>query len=252
MKGVQKIVVIGGGEIRQKETLSIDREIIRLSGKRRPRLLFISTASSDALGYWENIQYYFGRFLKCETDVLFLLREKPSRAEIRKKIFSSDIVYVVGGNTLKMMRLWRRLGVDAILKEAWQKGIVLSGLSAGSICWFQFGHSDSMSFYNPKKWKYIKVRGLGFIRGVHCPHYDGKTRGISRRKRFENMIRRIGGTGIAIDNNCAIEFVDGTYRIISSRRGAGAYRVYKKEGKVVSERIVERKNFSPIGNLCRF
>ena len=141
--------------------------------------------------------------------------------------------------------------MDAILKEAWQKGIVLSGLSAGSICWFQFGHSDSMSFYNPKKWKYIKVRGLGFIRGVHCPHYDGKTRGISRRKRFENMIRRIGGTGIAIDNNCAIEFLDDTFRILKSRSYAKAYRVFKKNGRVISQQIPERKELTPISTLFK-
>ncbi|MDP3725513.1 MAG: peptidase E [Nanoarchaeota archaeon] len=249
MKSMRKIVVIGGGDIQKKETLSIDRETMRLSGKKCPKLLFIPTASSDALGYWENIQEYFGRFLKCTTDVLFLLRDQPGILEIRKKILSSDIVYVGGGNTLKMMRLWRRLGVDRVLEEAWRKGIVMSGVSAGSICWFQFGHSDSMSFYNPKKWKYIKVRGLGFARGIHCPHYDSVTRGASRRKRFQEMIRKGGGLGIAIDNNSAIEFLDDTYRVISSKHGAGAYRVYRKGGKVVSERIKEKKILTPIAKL---
>ena len=141
--------------------------------------------------------------------------------------------------------------MDKVLREAWQKGVVLSGLSAGSICWFDEGHSDSMSFYNPKKWKYIKVRGLGFVRGIHCPHYDGETRGVPRRKYFEKMIARGGGIGIAIDSNCAIEFVGDTYRVISSRRGAGAYRVYKKKGKIVSEKILEKKEFSPIVELYR-
>jgi len=80
---------------------------------------------------------------------------------------SSDIVYVGGGNTLLMMRIWRRFGLDKVLKGAYEAGIVLAGISAGSICWFDSGHSDSMSFYNPRNWKYINVKGLGLMRGVH-------------------------------------------------------------------------------------
>jgi dipeptidase E len=155
------IVAIGGGNVRTRGTAAIDREIIRLSGKKYPKLLFIPTASSDAERYWNNVRQYFGGFLKCRTGVLFLLRECLSKKQIRGKILTADIVYVGGGNTLMMMRVWRRLGVDRILKQAYEKGIVLSGMSAGSICWFESGHSDSMSFYNPKKWKYIKVKGLG-------------------------------------------------------------------------------------------
>jgi dipeptidase E len=112
------IVAIGGGEIRTRGTAPIDREIIRLSGKKHPRLLFIPTASSDSEDYWKHVQEYFGGFLKCKTSVLCLINEHPSRKQIRKAILSADIVYVGGGNTLKMMRLWRRLGVDKLLKSA--------------------------------------------------------------------------------------------------------------------------------------
>lgn len=154
------IVAIGGGEIRTRGTAPIDREIIRLSNKKNPKLLFIPTASSDSESYWKHVQEHFGTFLKCKTDVLFLIKERPAKAQIRKKILSADVIYVGGGNTLQMMRLWRRLGVDRLLISAYENGTVLSGISAGSICWFDSGHSDSMSFYNPQKWKYINVRGL--------------------------------------------------------------------------------------------
>jgi dipeptidase E len=143
------IVAIGGGEIRTRGTAPIDRGIIRLSNKKNPKLLFVPTASSDSERYWKHVQEYFGDFLKCKTDVLFLVREQPSREQIRTKILSADIIYVGGGNTLQMMRLWRRLGVDKLLKAAYENGTVLAGISAGSICWFESGHSDSMSFYNP-------------------------------------------------------------------------------------------------------
>jgi len=232
------IVAIGGRSIRTKGTAAIDREIIRLSGKKNPKLLFVPTATSDSEVYWERVQEYFGGFLKCKTDVLFLIKERLSATQIRAKIEWADIIYVGGGNTLAMMRLWRRLGVDKLLKAAYERGTVLSGISAGSICWFDAGHSDSMSFYNPRKWNYIKVRGLGLVKGIHCPHYNSETRGVPRRKDFREMIRKTGGVGIAIENNCAIEFVDGRVeKVIRSKTYARAYRVVRRGGVVVGEQI---------------
>jgi len=250
------IVAIGGGEIRTRGTAAIDREIIRLSHKRNPKLLFIPTASSDSERYWKHVQEYFGNFLKCKTDVLFLIKERPSKKCIRGKILAADIIYVGGGNTLKMMRIWRRLGVDKLLISAYKNGAVLSGISAGTICWFDSGHSDSMSFYNPRKWKYINVRGLGLIPGIHCPHYNSMTRGIHRRKHFRDMIQKTGGIGIAIENNCAIEFLDGRfYKVISSKSHSRAYRVCRRGcrrgGEVVAEQIRQEKQLASVESLTR-
>lgn len=236
------IVAIGGGLIRTGGTTPIDRAVIHLTGRKQPRLLFIPTASSDSERYWQRVQIHFGTRLNCKTDVLFLIKEQPSRAEIRRKIMSADVIYVGGGNTLMMMRIWRRLGVDQLLKRAYARGTVLSGISAGAICWFESGHSDSMSFYNPKKWEYINVKGLGLLRGIHCPHYNSMTRGVPRRKHFRRMIQRTGGVGIAIENNCAIIFVDGRiHRVMTSKEYAHAYLLYKCGGKVVTDRIGQEK-----------
>ena len=246
------IVAIGGGEIRTRGTARIDREIIRLSNKKYPKLLFVPTASSDSERYWKRAQEYFGRFLKCKTDVLFLIKEQLTKREIRAKILAADIIYVGGGNTLQMMRVWRHLGVDKLLKSAYENGTVLAGISAGAICWFNSGHSDSMSFYNPRRWKYIKVMGLGLVAGIHCPHYNSMTRGIPRRRHFREMIRKAGGIGIAIENNCAIEFVDGRfYRVIRSNNYARAYRLYKKGADVVTRQIRQERQFAPLGLLGR-
>ncbi|MBV8843834.1 MAG: peptidase E [Bryobacterales bacterium] len=244
------IVAIGGGQIRTRGTAAIDREIIRLSNRRRPNVLFIPTASSDSEAYWEAFREYFGGFLNCRTDVLFLTKDLPSTEQIRTKIFAADIVYVGGGNTLYMMRVWRRLGLDRILKAAYRNGTILAGISAGAICWFDSGHSDSMSFYDAQHWKYMNVRGLGLVSGRHCPHYNGMTRGVPRRRAFREMIRKIGGTGIAIENNCAIEFIDDRfYRVISSKDNARAYRVYKCGGDVVVEQIRQQEELAPIESL---
>lgn len=245
----RKIVAIGGGRIRTASTLAIDREIIRLSGKKHPLLLFIPTATSDSERYWHYINQYFGKKLRCKTDVLYLIKEKPTKTEMEHKILTADIIYVGGGNTLKMMKLWRKLGVDKLLKQALDQGIVLSGISAGSICWFESGHSDSMSFYNPKKWRYINVKGLGFLKGIHCPHYNSKTLGILRKNNFKNMIKKTGGFGIAIDENCAIEFVGDKFKVITSKNYAKAYKVFKKKGKVISKSIPKIKKLIPTDGL---
>lgn len=243
-KTAKKIVAIGGGK-GNASTLPIDREIIRLSQKKRPKLFFIPTASSDDECYWKQMDRYYGKMLGCKTDVLFLVREAPSPKEIREKILGADIIYVGGGNTLKMMRLWHRLGVDRLLEKAWQRGTVLCGISAGSICWFESGHSDSMSYYSPKKWKYIRVRGLGLLKGIHCPHYDSQTLGVPRKSHFRGMMRKIGGMGIAIDNDCAIEFIGDKYRVIASKKSAKAFRVFRNKGKVHSKIIPKSRLLAP-------
>jgi dipeptidase E len=244
------IVAIGGGEIRTRGTAAIDREIVRLTGKKRPNLLFIPTASSDAELYWKHVRLYFGEFLNCRPDVLYLLHNRSTNDEIRNKILDADMIYVGGGNTLLMMRLWRRLGVDRLLKGAYERGTILSGISAGSICWFDSGHSDSMSFYDPHDWQYINVRGMGLIHAIHCPHYNSMTRGVPRRHDFRKMIAKTGGVGIAIENNCAIEFIDGRwYRVLTSKSYANAYRVYRHRGKVISERIPKREELAPLDSL---
>lgn len=246
----KKIVAIGGGNIRKKTTEAIDAEIIRLSGKKNPRLLFIPTASSDDRAYWESIQTYFGEYWGCKTEVLFLVKQAPLFNDIKQKILTADIIYVGGGNTLKMMRRWRYLGVDKLLIQAYNQGIIMCGVSAGSICWFDFGHSDSMSSYSPNDWSYIRVRGLGLIKGTHCPHYDSSTLNIPRKKNFQDMIQKKGGFGIAIDDNCAIEFINSTmFRVISSSQGASAYVVYKAKGLVVNKKILQRETFLPIQKI---
>jgi dipeptidase E len=248
---LKKIVAIGGGEIGRPgfptETTKIDKEIIRLTGKKNPKLLFIPTASSDSESYYEIVKNYFGKKLGCKTDVLYLIKEKLSKKEIREKIVKSDIVYVGGGDTLKMMKVWRKNGVDKILREAYKKGIVLSGLSAGSICWFKWGNSDSRKFNNPKA-DLIKVSGLGLINAFHCPHYDLEKQ---RKASLKKMIKKISGIAIAIDNCCAIEVIDDKYRIISSKSSANAYKVYWKGNRYFEEVIKKEKKLKLLKNLLK-
>ena len=105
------IVAIGGGEIRERETLAIDQWIVRLTKKRKPRALFVPTASGDAQGYCETFDNIYGEELGCKTDHLLLLSNDRDAKQIEKKVLGADVIYVGGGNTLRMMKLWRKLGV---------------------------------------------------------------------------------------------------------------------------------------------
>ncbi len=245
---MRKIVAIGGGEIKYLETILLDREIVRLTGKKHPRALFIPTASGDAEGYVETFHKVYGKRLGCRTDALLLTKEKYSRDELQKKILSSGLIYVGGGNTSKMIKHWRLLGIDKILKVAWDKGIVLSGLSAGAVCWFRYAFSDSRKISNPEA-PYIAVRCLDFIDATVCPHFRSR-KGLNklRFREFPKFMKARGGLGIALDDCCALEIIDDKYRIISARKNARAYKIYKRQGKLVMELLPPGK-YLPLSQL---
>ena len=246
---MKKIVAIGGGEIGRPgypvETTEIDKEIIRLAGKKNPRLLFIPTASADSQSYYEIVKQHFGKDLGCKTDVLYLINKDLSKKEIKKKVFGSDIIYVGGGDTLKMMKIWRKTGTDKILEQAYAKGIVLSGVSAGSISWFRWGNSDSRKSVDSNA-DFIKVSGLGFIKALNCPHYDFDK---ERKPGVKKMMKKTAGVAIAIENCCAIEIIDNRYRIISSKASANAYKAYWKADEYHEEAIKKEKELRPISGL---
>jgi len=226
------IVAIGGGEMKSGQTMAIDRFVVDLTGKRSPRALFIPTASGDALGYCDSFDQIYGGRLGCKTDRLLLLTSTDDRKCMKEKIGQADIIYVGGGNTLRMMKFWRKLGVDRLLKKAGRRGTVLAGLSAGAICWHAFGHSDSRKFAGAQGWSFIRVRALGFLPFTYCPHLDAENRHDS----FADMILRRGDSGLACDNNAAI-WHDGDRSVVkTSRKRAAAYRYLREDGQVVVQR----------------
>ena len=247
MERVPKIVAIGGGEISERETEAIDRRIIELTGKTQPKALFIPTASSDAPGYIETFEAYYGGHLGCQTRSLQLTQDPPAFDEMSALVLDSDLIYVGGGNTFGMMKLWRRLGLDTVLAEAASRGIVLSGLSAGAICWFKYGHSDSRSFSSTPKWDYIRVSGLGFVNAIYCPHYHFEKREHS----FSQTIAKRGGIGIACDNNAAIEIVGEHYRILTSAPTGKAYKLFKRNGKAHTVALFQNSEWTPLADLLR-
>lgn len=212
----------------EPENLALDRYILQQTGVRRPKVTFVPTASGDADGYVERFYASYGT-LDCEPDHLGLFDRKIP--DLREHLLARDVIYVGGGNCWNMLLLWRAHGLDEILREAWQAGIVLCGLSAGSICWFQEGTTDS--FGHPLR---PLLNGLGFLAGSHCPHYDG------HEERRPTYLQWIGdGTlqaGLALDVGAAARFVDGeVVEYVSSRPDARAYLVQASPAGAVETMI---------------
>lgn len=245
------ILAIGGGETFEENRI-LNTEIISLSKKKNPKILFIPTASCDAEEYWKKFDIEFRNKLKCKTNVLCLINDKPKKEEITDKILGSDIIYVGGGSTLSMMKLWRKFKVDEILTRAYRKGIVMSGLSAGGICWFKYGLSDSRRIKNPKA-DLIKVNALNFISAAYCPHYDSskakKDIDWDRKIQLKKMMKKNNDVALAFDNNCAIEIINRKFRIIASRKSANAYKIYWKNGRFYKNKIKKLKELKSIDSL---
>lgn len=239
-----KIVAIGGGEISLHETWQIDQFIVRFSGVLRPRVLFIPTASNDSEGYIATMKKVYGEQLGCEVDTLLLVKEKMCDIEIKQKILSAHIIYVGGGDTVKMLKVWRDNNVDFYLKQAYEQNTVLCGLSAGSICWFQKGHSESDSVYNPDGWwDNQQPIGLGLIPAIHCPHYNERG-----HEQFDKMLKQETIPGIGIENNCAIVIKDNYYKVVKSHLVSKAYLLHKQNGMLNKTELTTRE-FVPIKDL---
>lgn len=248
---IRKIIAIGGGRVmvnrrREPQTLPIDREIVRLTGRKKPRLLFIPTASEDNPEYCQAIRNLYEQQLGSRVNELLLYRQRPDRQTMRSMVLDSDIIYVGGGNTLRMMKLWRRLGIDHWLDQARRKGTVLSGLSAGAICWFRQGNSDSRKFSDANNRTLIKVTGLGYVNLMICPHYDVERH---RQPALKEMMRSTNGVAVALENCTAIEIINDHYRILKSSRHKNAWRVYWANKRYHREKLSAGTELAPLKEL---
>lgn len=231
------IIAIGGegpvkdGVIKTKVVAEYaHQEIIARTGKKHPKVLYIPTAKNDDESFIASFCDYYTRLGCGQVEVLRLLNERPSTADIKAKIFGADAIYVNGGNTHRALRTWERYGIDSLLKQAHQQGIVLSGHSAGASCWFAYICSDS--FYKSKP---FRLTGLGMINALVCPHYD--TEPVRQAALKKIMKRTPQLVAITLDEYAAIEVVDNTYRIMAGDTGATACRAFWRSGEYILEEI---------------
>jgi peptidase E len=213
----------GGGFLMEPENLLLDRFILSTAAVPNPKVCFVGTASGDAPSFSERFYAAFGA-LDCAPTELSLF--KPPTADLRSFVFEQDVIYVGGGNTRALLALWREWGLDAILREAWLSGIVMAGISAGSICWFEQGLSDSVV-----PGDLAPLACLGFLHGSNCPHYDGEPERQPAYRRFIQEGKL--SAGFAADDGAALHFIGQELNcVVSSREAARAYSVRKVGGEV--------------------
>ncbi len=208
------IVGLGGGGDTPEQTARLYDYVLSLAGKDRPRLLIVPTATAERD---DGIAMYLERFAPhADPTVLRTFPWPPD--DLRSCILEQDAIWVGGGNTANMLAIWRVHGIDGLLREAWEAGVVLFGASAGMICWFEAGVTDS---FGPQL---EGLRdGLGILAGSACPHYDGEE---LRRPRYRELVDGGFPPGVAADDGVGLHY-SGTelVEVVSCRPGATAYRV---------------------------
>jgi peptidase E len=207
------IVGLGGGGETPEQTARLHDYVLRLTDKERPRHMWVPTAIAEDPAGFQTFHDRFGS--RCE---LTSLRTFPYPADqLRDVVLAQDVICVSGGNTANMIAIWRVHGIDRLLREAWENGTVLWGASAGLICWFEAGVTDS---FGPQL---EAMDCLGFLGGSACPHYDGEER---RRPRYRELVDAGFPEGIAADDGVGLHYVGTELReIVTCRPGATAYRV---------------------------
>jgi peptidase E len=216
----RKILIAGGGF----GTIFI-KYMASLTGKARPKLCYLPTASADresGIIRWYQNCAPLDVIPSVQASFISSYRMEQTWEEV---LLSVDGIVVSGGNTLNQQAIWKVQGIDQVLRKAWDRGIVLGGASAGSLCWFEEGTTDS----RPKE--LTKIECLGFLRGSHSPHYDAEG---ERRPIYQSLIR--SGKlkpGYACDNNAGIYFEDNEVRrVVHTREGAKVYYVSMVDGRI--------------------
>jgi dipeptidase E len=226
----RRIVAMGGGGFSMEPgNPLLDRFVVSLARSARPRVCFVPTASGDNESYALEFHRAFSALDCRPTDLGLFARRVP---DLRSFVLEQDVVYVGGGSTANLLAVWRTHGLDRILREAWEAGVVLCGISAGMNCWFAESVTDSFDVARLAPLK----DGLGWLAGSACPHYDGEEQ---RRPVFRELVAsgELSG-GWAADDGAALVFAgEELEEVVSSRPHAAAYRV-ERDGAGVSERRV--------------
>jgi dipeptidase E len=213
------IVAMGGAQLRPEDyDPRLNAFVLSLARRERPRVCFVATASGNSPEYVANFYRAFSGHHDCEPSDLGLFERTV--ADLRAFVLEQDVVYVGGGNTASLLAVWRMHGLDAVLREAREAGVVLCGVSAGMNCWFEASITDSFDLT-----RVAALRdGLGLLPGSACPHYDGEDQ---RRPLYRRLIAEDGfPPGYAADDAAALVFEGTELReVVTTEEGSTAYRV---------------------------
>ena len=221
----RNIIAIGGGGFgRNPGEGVIEEYILKQTRKKKPNICFIPTATGDNEAYKVNYYETFSK-LSCHPTHLDFFKRTP---DLKKLISNQDAIFIGGGNTKSMLAVWREWGLDILLKKAYKTGTVMSGVSAGAICWFQNGITDSWS----ASLKVIPC--MNIIRGSCCPHYDEEperkptVKKLLSTKKFKNIFAIDGGAALHIKE-------ESIYKSIVFKEDKSAYQVSVDDKKIIEK-----------------
>jgi dipeptidase E len=221
----KQIIAIGGGGFgRSPGEGVIEKYILDQSDKEKPNICFIPTATGDNEAYKVNYYSTFSK-LNCSPVHLDFFKRTPDLEELIKQ---QDIIFVGGGNTKSMLAVWKDWGLDLILKDAYERGVIMCGVSAGAICWFEEGVTDSWS-------EELKVMDcLGFVKGACCPHYDEEPQRRPSLSKF--LTEGVMQSCYAVDGGCALHIEnEQEYKAVVFTKDKNAYCVDLENDEVNEE-----------------
>jgi peptidase E len=238
MSRVPQVVAFGGGGFSMESgNALLDDYVLAATGVERPKVCFLPTASGDADHYIVRFYRHFPAS-RCEPSHVSLFRRDCGAPDPATHLLEQDLIYVGGGCVRSMLGAWRAHGLDDVLRRAWARGVVMCGLSAGSLCWFEQGLT---AFHGEQG---LPVAGLGLLLGSNAVHYDKEAR---RRPDFQAAIAAGMPPGWGADDGAALHFVGPRLaRVVSSRPHAGAYRVEAVGGEAVESPLATEYLGAPV------
>ena len=224
------IICIGGGELKTKETHKIDayiaQKVKERAAGRRPCGLFIPTASHDSMPYFNSFRKTYTSDFDIKADVALTVYGEMSMEKLREKFLKADFLYVGGGDTVFMLEHWKKTGLIDLVRDAYDRGVLICGLSAGAICWFEQMYTDSADARGDLP--YAMYQGLSWIKGTISPHYG------LRVLDFDEIILYNKKAAVGLEDLSAIEVVNGQI-VRSFAFGGRAYDIRADEGRLEKE-----------------
>lgn len=225
---MRRIIAIGGGELRERTTLAIDEYIANLAkeraGERRANALFIPTASHDFMPYYNTFHKVYTGVFNIKTDVALTIFKEVDLEKLKGKFEKADMIYVGGGDTVFMIDSWKQSGMLPLLKDAYERGVIIAGLSAGAICWFTDMYTDSEKALGEGE-KYAMFKGLGWVDGTISPHYG------ARMLDFDKIVCYNNFRALGLEDNSALVIEEGQV-VKSLTSGGKAWLLESEQGQI--------------------
>ena len=230
---MSKIIALGGGELRERTTLKIDEYIAGLAKERakdrRANALFIPTASHDFMPYYNTFHKVYTGVFDIKTDVALTVFKEVDIEKMKAKFEKADMIYVGGGDTVFMIDSWKQSGLLPLIMDAYQRGVIIAGLSAGAICWFTDMYTDSTAALGEGD-KYAMFKGLGLIEGKISPHYN------TRMLDFDKIVCYNFDCAYGVEDNAALVIENGEI-VGSVSSGGKAWKLTTVNGKLEKEEV---------------